>query len=61
MRDIINGSNPVMFVSSKVKDLCNSAIVGSTLSIECLEIDFDDSNTIMEIEIDFEFNGSYVL
>ena len=65
MRDIINGSNPVMFVSSKVRELCDftSVSAGSILSIEglddgILDISLDHSADILEIDIDGDLNGS---
>ena len=65
MRDIINGSNPVMFVSYKVKELCDSMSVsaGSILSIDVeleidLECDLDGSN--MEIDLECDLDGSNI-
>ena len=34
MRDIINGTNPVLFVSAKVRDLCCPIVSGSIMSLD---------------------------
>ena len=69
MRDIINGSNPVMFVSSKVRELCDrtsvSVSAGSILSIDGMDGEISDiswcySTDILEIELDCDLNGSNV-
>ena len=47
MRDIINGSNPVVFVSSKVRELCD---VTSVSAVSILSIDGLDG-IILDISI----------
>ena len=65
MRDIINGSSPVMFLSDKVKELCGpmSVSAGSILSIDVelemdIECDLDGSN--IEIEFECDLDGSNI-
>ena len=65
MRDIINGPNPVVFVSSKVRELCDVTSVSavSILSIDGLDGEISDiswcfSTDILEIELDCNLNGS---
>ena len=66
MRDIVNGSNPVMFVSSKVKELCDSTSVsvsaGSILSIdgEISDASWCCSTDILEIDLDCDLDGSNI-
>ena len=53
MRDVINGTNPVLFVSAKVRDLCCPIVSGSIMSLDVpVEMYSDSCSGLCDLNIE---------